>query len=135
MAPPARQRRQEGLDHAVDANKVDGEVAFERRTIAQVVIERHAGVVDEDVQRFDFVNRLLNVRGIGHVQSKGHDAVVGVSQGCARTDVHALCASAQCLLDQRPTDAAIAPGNQNCVVGDSHHDDDLLVDVFDYQCR
>ena len=38
---------------SVRAEEVDGEVLVERGTIAQVVVDRHAGVVDEDVERFD----------------------------------------------------------------------------------
>ena len=53
-SPRTGQQRQEGLDHAVGAEEVDGQVLLEHGTIAQVVEQRDSGVVDEDIERFDF---------------------------------------------------------------------------------
>ena len=43
------QQRQKCLGHAVGSEQVDREVLFEDGPVAQVVVERDAGVVDEDV--------------------------------------------------------------------------------------
>ena len=51
------QQRQEGLGDAVGAEEVDGEMLFERGPLAEVVVERDARVVDEDVERLDAVGR------------------------------------------------------------------------------
>ena len=67
-SPGPNQQRQESLSHAVGAEQVDGEVPFEHGPIAQVVVERHAGVIDEDVERVDFIDRSLDLCSVGHVQ-------------------------------------------------------------------
>jgi hypothetical protein len=54
-----RQQRQEGLGHAVGAEEVDSEVLVERGTIAQVIVKRDAGVVDEDIERADLAGGCL----------------------------------------------------------------------------
>jgi hypothetical protein len=76
------------LGHAVGAEEVDGEVALDRGTVAQVVVHRHAGVVDEDVQRVDDVDRSLNLVGVGDVESDRRDAPIGVVEGLAGAGVH-----------------------------------------------
>ena len=102
------------------AEEVDGEVLVECGTIAQVVVQRHAGVVDEDIERLDPGDSCLDLRRVGHVQGQRRDAPIRVGQGLARTGVHPPRASPQGLLDQRLPDAAIGPGHQNCSVGDCH---------------
>ena len=37
----------------IGAEEVDGEKPFDRGTIAQVIVKRYAGVVDEDIERSD----------------------------------------------------------------------------------
>ena len=88
---------------------------FEHGPIAQVVVKRHAGVVDEDVERFDALDRRLDLRRVGHVQGQGRDARIRMGQGPAGAGVHPLRASPQCFLDQRLTDAAIGPGHQTAL--------------------
>jgi hypothetical protein len=41
-------------------SEVDREVPFEHRTIAQVTVEIHTGVVDQDIERLDALDRGLN---------------------------------------------------------------------------
>jgi len=53
-------------------------VPFEHGPIAQVVVERHAGVIDEDVERVDFIDGSLDLRSVGHVQGQGCDAPIRV---------------------------------------------------------
>ena len=77
-SPGKNQGWQEGLGHAVHAEKVDGQVPFEHGTIAQVIKGVHAGVVDEDVERFDTLDRDLNVRPVRHVQGQRRNASVRV---------------------------------------------------------
>jgi hypothetical protein len=100
--------------------EVDGEVLFERGTIAQVIVKRHAGVIDEDIERLDSLDSCLSLRRVGHVQGQGRDAPIQVGQGLARTGIHPLRASPQGFLDRRLPDAAIGPGHQKCSVCDCH---------------
>ncbi len=66
MAPPRKsQRRQESPGHAIRAKEIDGEVPFDRGTIAQVIVKRQAGVIDEDIERFDSLDGSLNMRSVG----------------------------------------------------------------------
>jgi len=48
MLPEIGQQRQKCLGHAVGANRLTARCCS-RTTVAQVVVERDAGVVDEDV--------------------------------------------------------------------------------------
>src|SRR5439155_25386813 len=73
--------RQEGLGHAVCTEKVDREVPFEVGAFAQVFVKVHSSVVDQDVERFDFLDSVLNLRGVGHVQSQLRDAPIGMGKG------------------------------------------------------
>jgi hypothetical protein len=93
---------------------------FERPRIAQVVVERQTGVIDEDVDRFDSVDSFLNLRGVGHVHGQGRDAPIRVGHGPAHAGVYPLRASAQGFLDQRTSDTAIGPSHQNGFVCHSH---------------
>ena len=93
---------------------------FERGAIAQVIIERQAGVVDEDVERPDSPDSALNLLGIGYVQGQRRDALIQVGQGLARTGVHPLRASAQGFLDQRLSDTAIGAGDDDILVFEAH---------------
>ena len=54
-SPAPREQRQEGLDHAPGAEEIDREVLFERGTIAQLIGQRDAGVVEQDVERSDLL--------------------------------------------------------------------------------
>src|SRR5438552_13997116 len=73
-APRTSQQRQESLGHTIRAVEIDGEALFERGTIAQVVIKRQAGVINEDIERFDFLHGRLNLRSVGYVQREVRDA-------------------------------------------------------------
>jgi hypothetical protein len=42
-------------------------VPFDRGTIAQVIVKRQPGVIDEDIERFDSLDGSLNMRSVGHV--------------------------------------------------------------------
>ena len=121
MAPPERsQVRQEGLGHAEGAEEVDGEVAFEHGTIAQVVVERDASVVDEDVERADYPGSFLDLRRAGHVQGQRGDALVWVGQRHTRAGIHPLRVPAKRFFDQRLADAAVGSGHQDCLFCDDH---------------
>jgi hypothetical protein len=89
-------------------------------TIAEITVEIHAGVVDQDIERLDALDRRLNLRGVGPIEAQGCDALVGVGQGLASTDIHSCRTSPQGFLDQRLPDAAVGPGHQNCSVCDRH---------------
>jgi hypothetical protein len=67
---------------------VHGEMPFKHGTIAEVAVKRQTGVIDEDIEPFDFLDSCLNLRGIGHVQGQGRDAPIRFVQRLARTDIH-----------------------------------------------
>jgi hypothetical protein len=55
---------------------MNGQVAFERGGIGQVVGQGDAGVVDQHVQRLDLAGSRLNLRRAGDVQAQGRHPVV-----------------------------------------------------------
>ncbi len=93
---------------------------FERGTIAQVIVKRQAGVIDEDIERFDSLDSSLSLRSVGHVQGQGRDAPIQVGQGLARAGIHPLRASPQGFLDQRLSDTAISAGDGDILVFEAH---------------
>jgi hypothetical protein len=95
-------------------------VPLQHSTIAEVVVARDAGVVDQDIQRLDLLGSCLNLRRVGHVQGQRPGARVGVGQGLARAGKDPLGASAQGFGDQGLPDAAVGPGHQDGLVGDGH---------------
>src|SRR5438445_4556643 len=120
-APRTSQQRQESLGHTIRAVEIDGEALFERGTIAQVVIKRQACVVNEDIERFDFLHGRLNLRSVGYVQREGRHAAVSVLQFAASsTRVNPLRSASECLGDERSSDAAIGAGDQDCLVLNVH---------------
>jgi len=66
MAP--LEQRQERLRHFQQTEEVDREVLFKQVEIAQIVVDGNARIVDEDVERFDLIDCLPDLRGAGHVQ-------------------------------------------------------------------
>ncbi len=60
-----------------DAEQVDGQVLFDGVEIAQIVIDGDAGIVDEDVERADLLDRAVDLRGVGHVQRQRRHALIG----------------------------------------------------------
>jgi hypothetical protein len=46
-------------------------VLFEHGAIGQVVVERHAGVLDEGIERVDRLDRSLDLCWIGDLQVQG----------------------------------------------------------------
>jgi hypothetical protein len=97
--------------------------------IAEIVVDRHAGVVDQDIEAFDRLGRPPNLGGVGHVEDQGRHPCVDERQFASRAGVDARGAPAQGLVHQRAADAAIGPGDQDRLVLDRHgvllSDDDL----------
>jgi hypothetical protein len=124
-SPGLSQRRQEGLGHAVGTEEVDRQVPLDRGQITQVVVQRDAGVVDQDIERSDLPGRFPDLRRAGHIQDQRRDPVVGVGNGLARAGVHPPRAPAQGFLDQGPPDPAVGSGHQDGAVCNARHDDDL----------
>ena len=82
-------------------------MAFEHRGIAQIVVERDARVVDQHVKRLNLRDGIPDVRGVGHVQRHGDDALIGRSDRSARAGVHPPRSPAQCFLHEGPANPAI----------------------------
>ena len=60
------------------------------RAVLVTIKKRQAGVIDEDIERFDSLDCPLNLRSVGHIQGQWRDAPIQVGQGPARTGIHAL---------------------------------------------
>lgn len=56
----------------------DREVLFEHGPIAEVVVDRHAGIVDQHVERLDLLDGLLNLGLVGHVEDHRRDTRIRV---------------------------------------------------------
>jgi hypothetical protein len=95
--------------------------------VAEVVVERDAGVVDQDVERLDGLDRRLDLALIGHIEGDARDARIRVGQGLPAAGVDPLRAASQRLLDQCLPDAAIAPGHQKCLAFDRHDSSAVVV--------
>jgi hypothetical protein len=108
------------MGHAVRTKQVDGEVPVDSSPIAKVIVKVHAGVVDQDVERFDAHGSSLNLRLVGDVQDYRCDALIRMCKGLARPGIDAFRASLQGFLKQCPPDAAIGPSDQDCFVFDVH---------------
>jgi len=80
-------------------------VLLQRGPVAEVVVQRQAGVVDEDVERLDLLNHGESLRGVRHIKDQRCDARIRVGEGAPRAGVHPPGASPQRFLDQRLTDA------------------------------
>jgi len=93
---------------------------LQRDAITHLTDKGHAGVIDENIERLHFLDGSLNLLPVGDVQWQRRNARIGVGQGLPRTGIHPLRASPQSFLDERPADAAIGTGNQNCFVCDFH---------------
>jgi len=95
-------------------------VPFETSAIAQVIMEVHASVVDQDIERIDSLDSILNLCGVGHIQGQRRDAPIGMYEGLARSRVHPLRTSPQGFLNQCPADATVRAGDQDCLIFDVH---------------
>jgi hypothetical protein len=58
------QHWQERARHLDDAEQIDGQLLFDGVEIARIVIDRDAGIVDEDVERADLFDCLPDLRGV-----------------------------------------------------------------------
>ena len=119
-APRALEQRQKGTGHVEYPEKVDGKGALEDFGIAEVVVRRYAGVVDEEVEAVDRAGGALNVLGAGDVQLHGRNASVCMREWPARSRVHAPRSAAQRFVDECPADAAAGACDQNGLVCDVH---------------
>ena len=103
------------------AEEVDCEALFERNPIGQIVVLRHAGVVDKDIERLDTFYRRMNLRCVGHIQRQGSHARVRVFQGTrANPRINGLRSAFECLTYQCPTNATVRAGNQDCLILNVH---------------
>jgi hypothetical protein len=83
----------------VRTEEVDGEVPIDPSAIIKIIVKAYAGVVDQDVERFDAPDSSLNLHRVGHVQGQGHDTLMRMYNGLARTGINALRASFQDFLN------------------------------------
>jgi hypothetical protein len=102
------------LGHVIGAKQIHREEPFERGAIAEVVLERNTGIVDEDIESVDSLDGCPNLRRIGNVQRQGRDAAISMGKGLARAGIDPLRPSRQSLLNQCFSDAAIGSSHQSC---------------------
>ena len=93
---------------------------FELGTIAEVIVECHARVVDEEIEGPDSPGRGLDLRRIGDVQGQGGDPHIRVGHRLARARIDPPRAPPQGFGDQRLPDAAVGPGHQDGLAFDCH---------------
>jgi hypothetical protein len=93
---------------------------FDDLEIAQIVVESNPGVVDEDIECVDVVDGLSDLRNIGHVQRQGRYALIRMLQWPASTGIHPVRPALERLIDERLTDPAVGPRDQNCLLFDVH---------------
>ena len=93
---------------------------FDHRAIAQIIVERDAGVVDEDIERCDFLDCRLNLRSVRDVERQRRDTRVGMRQRLARSGIDAPGAALQCFVHKGSPDTAIGSGDKNCFACDVH---------------
>src|SRR5215472_2012107 len=114
------ERRQERMRYSEQPQEIDGEMLFDYFEIGQIVVNRDAGIVNEDIERTDLLDCLLDLRSVGHVQGHGCHAFVGDLQWAASTRVNPLCPASKRFIHQRPPDAAAGAGDQDCLVLNVH---------------
>ena len=85
----------------VGAEEIHSQQPLERGPIAELVLQRDTGIVDEDVEVCDLAGGRPDLSGIGDVERERRNAGVSVDEGLPRAGVDPGRASAQCLLDQR----------------------------------
>jgi hypothetical protein len=52
----------------VCTEEVHGQVPFDSGAIAQTIVQIHASIIDEEIEKFDVLDSSLNLRSVGHVQ-------------------------------------------------------------------
>jgi hypothetical protein len=100
----------EGAEH------VYGELLLHRIEVAQIVIERDAGIVSEHVECADLTRHRLDLRNVGHVERDGSHPCVRVFDCSARSRIDSVRAESQYLIDERPADAAVSASDQYCLI-------------------
>jgi hypothetical protein len=100
-------------------------VPLEHRPVAELIEDRHAGVVDEDVERVDLLDPGLDLRWVGDVECQRRDPALAAYVRLPRPGTHALRAPSQRLIHERPPEATVGPDDQNRAVCDvrapAHH--------------
>jgi hypothetical protein len=86
--------------HARGVVLFDGEMLFEHGTITEIIVQRHAGVIDEDIEQLDVRDCFLNLGWVSHVQDQGRDAPIRVGEEATRACIHMFRAPPQRLVDQ-----------------------------------
>src|SRR5580700_2655693 len=90
-------------------------------------------IVDEDVERYDFLHSSLNVRRVGHVQCQGHYAFIRDLRCAAGSGVNSRRSPPEGLIDKCLPDATVGASDQNCFVFDVHIIL-LVVSICSYCC-
>jgi hypothetical protein len=120
-SPAARQQRHEGLGDVEGPVQVDRQVLLERISVGQIVGERDAGVVDQNVKGLHLLDGRLDLCPVGHVEREGRDALIGDAHRLSRGGVHPLGTHREGFVNQRPSEAAVGSGHQHRLVGYCRH--------------
>src|ERR1700738_1294547 len=93
---------------------------FDHLETAQIVVDSNARIVYKNIKSIYSGGRLLNLRGVGHVQSYRRHAFVRMSDCFARTRIYPLRATLEGLFDESSTNAPVGAGDQDGFICDSH---------------
>src|SRR5262249_27323193 len=110
----------ESARHLQRSEEVDGQMLLDEVGTAQIVVVGDAGIVDEDVEGVDLVDRTLDLRIAGHIQRQGSHAPVGAFQCATRSRIDPLRPPLERLVDEGATDAAVGARDQDRLVGNVH---------------
>lgn len=76
---------------------------FDGVEVAEIAVDRDAGIVDEEVEALDLIDCPLDLGSVGHVQCQRYHALVDALQWSAGASIHPLGPSPERLFDERPT--------------------------------
>jgi hypothetical protein len=95
-------------------------VLFDHLEIAQIVVDRNAGIIYKNVKGIYFGGCPLNLRGARHVQSYRRHLFIRMSDCVARTRIYPLRATLECLFDESSANAPVGAGDKDRFICDSH---------------
>jgi hypothetical protein len=116
----AFQQWQEGACDIERSEEVDSQLLLEGLGIAQIVVESDAGIVDEDVEGVDPVDRPLDLLHAGHIKRQWGLTFIGDCECAACSRIDPLRSAPQRLIDERLTDASVGASDQDCFLRDVH---------------
>ncbi|WP_291705387.1 hypothetical protein [Bradyrhizobium sp.] len=88
--------------------------------IAEIVVDRDAGIVDEDVEASDRAGCARNLSRIGDIKHQRRHTLVGMLELAARSRLNLACSTPNRVINERPPDAVVSASDQNTLICDIH---------------